>query len=75
MLGFLGEIEPIARNDLIEMLAEMNYSSVTGRGKLVGALQERVVPWLPVVGDANGEIYRIPPRSIRTAARPTRAQV
>ena len=39
----------------------MNYNSAIDRSKLVSALQQSVVPWLPVGNDRDGDIYRILP--------------
>jgi hypothetical protein len=54
-------VTPISRNDLTEMIANMNYNSAIDRSKLVSALQQSVVPWLPVGNDRDGDIYRILP--------------
>jgi hypothetical protein len=52
---------PIPREDLKEMIATINFNNATSRGKLVNAIQQSIVPWIPVGSDRNGEIYRIVP--------------
>lgn len=37
-------VTPISRNDLIEMIAKMNYNSAIDRSKLVSAVQQSIVP-------------------------------
>ncbi|KAI9776287.1 MAG: hypothetical protein M1839_000446 [Geoglossum umbratile] len=55
------EMTPISPEDLKTMIATMNYNSDIARGKLVTAVERRVVPWLPVGSYQNGGIYRIVP--------------
>ena len=54
-------VTPISRNDLKEMIANMNYNSAIDRSKLVSAVEQEVVPWIPVGNDRDGDIYRIVP--------------
>jgi hypothetical protein len=55
------EMTPISRENLIAMIATMNYNNDIARGKLVTAIERSVVPWLPVGSYQNGGIYRIVP--------------
>jgi hypothetical protein len=43
------------------MITKMNYNSAFDRSKLVSALQQSFVPWLPVGNDRDGDIYRTLP--------------
>lgn len=52
-------VTPISRNNLKEMIAKMNYNSAIDRSKLVSAVEESIVPWLPVGNDRDGDIYCI----------------
>ncbi|KAI9761453.1 MAG: hypothetical protein M1840_001797 [Geoglossum simile] len=51
----------ISPEELMEMLATMNYNNTMARAKLVDVLERTVVPWLPVGTDRAGGIYRIVP--------------
>ncbi|KAI9760484.1 MAG: hypothetical protein M1840_002412 [Geoglossum simile] len=55
------EMTPISPEDLKTMMATINYNSDVARGKLVTAVERRVIPWLPVGSYQNGGIYRIVP--------------
>ena len=39
----------------------MNYNSAIDRSKLVSAVEQEVVPWIPVGNDWDGDIYSIVP--------------
>ncbi|KAH0533663.1 hypothetical protein FGG08_007605 [Glutinoglossum americanum] len=52
---------PALQEQLKTMIATTNYNSSTDRGKLAGALNRMIAPWLPVGRDRNGSIYRVVP--------------
>jgi hypothetical protein len=55
------EMTLISRENQKTMIATINYNSDIAHGKLVTAVERRVVPWLPVGSYQNGGIYRITP--------------
>ncbi|KAH0562428.1 hypothetical protein GP486_002880 [Trichoglossum hirsutum] len=57
--AYARDTAPTKPEDLKKMIATMNYNNDTDRGKLVTAMEQNVVPWLPVGRHQNGGIYRI----------------
>ncbi|KAI9864087.1 MAG: hypothetical protein M1813_003404 [Trichoglossum hirsutum] len=59
--AYAQETTPIEPADLEKMIDTINYNNDVDRGKLVSAIEQTVVPWLPVGKHENGGIYRILP--------------